>query len=81
MKIAEAKQKTMDIANGAYHSITYEVNDHGNGSFNQKCKIYIRDFGSFEGPHWEDCFHQIELEKLGRPVISEDVPVSTQVKP
>jgi len=76
MNMAEAKKKLMELANGGYHSLTYEVGDHGGGRVSQKCKVYLPDHGNFEAPHWEDAFTQLEASLSGRPVISESLPVS-----
>jgi hypothetical protein len=76
MKIAEAKQKLMDLADGKFHSLEYKINDHGTGSVSQTCKVYVDGFGHFEAAHWETALAQLEDATGGKPVLSEDLPVS-----
>jgi len=76
MKIAEAKQKLMEIADGKYHSLEYKIDDHGRGIVNQTCKVYLAGHGSFDAAHWETAIAQLEDAMGGKPVISEDLPVS-----
>lgn len=77
MKIADAKQKLMDLAAGKYHSLEYSITDTGRGNANQKCKVYIDGHGSFEAPHWEAALNGLEEAINGRPAISEDLPLSS----
>ncbi len=76
MKITEAKQKLMQLAEGQYHSLEYSITDTGRGSASQKCKVYIDGHGSFEAPHWEAALSGLEEVINGRPAISEDLPLS-----
>jgi|GEM_PF-2873460 len=78
MNMAEAKQRLMELADGGYHSLTYEVGDHGGGRVSQKCKVYLPNHGSFEAAHWEEALTQLEAFLSGRPVISEALPVSQE---
>jgi hypothetical protein len=81
MKIAEAKRKLMELANGGFHSIEYSVDDHGEGRVTQKCKVYLPDLGFFEGSSWESALTQLEAVKNGAPKISEDLPISKPKTP
>ena len=76
MKIAEAKQKLMELAKGGFHSMEYTIDDHGGGRVSQKCKVYIPDHGFFEGTSWEHALSALEAAIDGKPRISEDVPLS-----
>lgn len=76
MKMAEAKQKLMDIAKGRYHSMEYTIDDHGGGNVSQKCKVYIPNYGFFEATRWEDAIAALESAIKGRPRISEELPIS-----
>jgi hypothetical protein len=76
MNMAEAKQKLMEMADGKYHSIEYKLNDHGKGSFNQECNVYIDGYNHYKGAHWEDALAQLESAMSGKPAISEDLPLS-----
>lgn len=76
MKIAEAKQKLMQLADGKYHSIEYALVDNGIGSITQSCKLYITGQGSFEAPHWESAFAQLADATSDKPKLSEDFPAS-----
>lgn len=76
MKIAEAKQRLIEIADGKYHSMEYIVDDHGNGKTRQTCKVYIMEYGFFEAAHWEAALAQLADAVGGKPVIGEDLPTS-----
>jgi hypothetical protein len=76
MKIAEAKQKLMDLADGKFHTLEYKIADHGNGRVSQTCQIYLDGHGSFEAAHWETALAQLEDVIGGRPTLSEDLPIS-----
>lgn len=76
MKMAEAKQKLMDLAGNEYHSIEYKVDDTGRGNVTQTCKVYMHGQGSFEAPHWDACIAALESAVSGKPKITEDIPCS-----
>ena len=76
MKIAEAKQRLMEIANGKYHALEYKIDDHGQGNISQTCKVYLTGYGHFESNHWESALMQLEDAMGGKPKLSEDLPVS-----
>lgn len=78
MKIAEAKQKLMELAKGSFHSLEYTIDDHGEGRVSQKCRVYIDTHGFFEGPQWEVALAQLETALSGKSLLSEDVPTSTK---
>ncbi|MGB3222498.1 MAG: hypothetical protein WBB23_06835 [Desulforhopalus sp.] len=78
MKMAEAKQKLMDLAAGKYHSMEYSIDDHGNGNVSQKCKVYIDGYGHSTAAHWDTAIQQITDTVSGKPLISEDLPVSSK---
>lgn len=67
----------MELANGKYHSLTYQIDDDGNGKLRQDCSVYIHRFGHFNGSHWDGALRGLEEAMNGRPVLSEDIPVST----
>lgn len=79
MKIAEAKQKLMQLADGKYHSLQYKIDDHGIGNVSQICSVYVPNYGYFEAAHWETALAQLEDAIGGRPVLSEDLPISQPI--
>lgn len=76
MDMRTAKARLLELAAGEYHSMEYIINDHGDGRVNQKCKVYVHGFGSFEAAHWDVALQELENSKNGRPAISEDLPIS-----
>lgn len=80
MKMAEAKQELMEIADGRYHSIEYKIDDHGNGNASQECTVYLSDYGHFKAAQWESALAQLRSAMNGQPAISEELPVTQRIK-
>jgi len=80
MNIAEAKQELMDLSQGTYHSLEYQIDDHGNGNVRQTCKVYMDKHGSFSASHWEEALQSLKDTIEGKPTISEDIPLSVKTK-
>lgn len=77
MNMAQAKEQLMKLAKGGYHSMEYTIDDHGEGKVSQKCKVYLPDFGHFQGAQWDSALAQLEAAMGGQPTISEALPIST----
>ena len=64
MKFSEAKEKLKKIANGRYHSISYELAESHFGDQRSECRIYIHDgvnlSVSAKGKTFEECFNKLE---------------------
>lgn len=61
MTFKQAKKKLKKIANGKYHSITYELTEHHTGDMAAKCTLYIDGYGVFHnGKTWELAFSSLE---------------------
>lgn len=58
----------------------YTIDDYGNGSVKQNCKVYVSKYGHFESKHWEGALRDLEMamdmNAKNIPVISEDLPLS-----
>ncbi len=78
--MAEAKQKLMELADGNYHSLKYTIDDHGNGHVSQSCKVYIDKFGHSEAAPWDTAIQQLADIIEGKPLISENLPVSIKTE-
>lgn len=78
MTISEAKSVLMRLAEGKYHSMKYEISDHGRGNFIQHCQVYLPDHGWFEGAHWDAALQQLADKVNGRAALSEELPLSSK---
>ncbi len=77
MNMAEAKQRLMELAEGGFHTLEYEIKDHGKGNVSQECTVYLPKHGHFKAAHWENALAQLEAAMDGKAAISEDLPIST----
>lgn len=79
MDMKQAKQAVMELAKGKYHSISYEVTDHGDGRAVQECGVYVQGFGHFKARFWESCLTDLRTNMQhgeDKPGITEDLPIS-----
>jgi len=60
MNFITAKNKLKKLANGKYHSITYELNEYSNGKLETKCYLYIDPGISLKAPTWTEAFAKLE---------------------
>lgn len=56
MTFQEAKEKLDFLANGRFHSMSYELVTHSNGSLDAECGIYIEGTPFCSGETWDEAF-------------------------
>lgn len=64
MTFKQAKKKLAKIANGEYHSLSYEADYHSGVAPAIKCRVYIHNQGFYGGTTWNDAFARLAGEKI-----------------
>lgn len=61
MNFKEAKDKLKKLADGSFHSISYEIIEYSNGDIDSKCELYTDSVNKiFSGRTWEIAFNKLE---------------------
>ena len=82
MQFTDAKNKLKELANGKYHSITYELNEYSNGKLETKCYLYIDPYICFKAPTWAEAFAKLEKYLHLQPSIIDltEAPIEEEGK-
>jgi len=82
MQFTDAKNKLKELANGKYHSITYELTEYSNGKLETKCHLYIDPHISFLASTWREAFTKLEEYLHPKPSIIDltEAPIEEEGK-
>ena len=58
-KIRNAKGQLKKLADGEYHSLTYELTQYQNQEIHIACRVYINNYGSIVSPTWDDALQKM----------------------
>ena len=58
-KIRNAKGQLKKLADGEYHSLTYELSEYSSGRRESTCKVYIDRYDYATAPTWDDALQKM----------------------
>jgi len=62
MTFKEAKDELKSLANGRYHSLSYELTEYRSGVLQVKCWAYVDPSISTETSNWKDTLLKMEIQ-------------------
>jgi hypothetical protein len=74
MTFQEAKEKLKGIANGRYHSLSYELTEYAGGGQQPECLVYIDQYKHHKGLTWEEAFLSLDRQINGLVVDEKESP-------
>jgi len=75
MTFKEAKDRLKSLANGRYHSLSYELTELRSGGLRAKCWVYIDPRISAEGSTWQEALIKMEMKLKGESQVdSSEAP-------
>ena len=73
MKFDEAKAKLAEIADGKYHSLSYELNEYSSGELKVVCQVYIADLDYCKASTWQEALDKL-TEPAVKPIYKDEQP-------
>jgi len=61
-KMPYAKGQLKKLANGQYHSISYEVTEYSSHRIEKRCAVYIPQYDYSVGPTWNDALQALKKQ-------------------
>ena len=75
MKFKEAKDELKSLANGRYHSLSYELTEFTRGRLEAECSLYIDSRISVRGSTWQEAFIKMKIALGGESKVdSSEAP-------
>lgn len=67
MKFVTAKSKLIEMADGKYSSMSYEVTNYSTGRTGVECKVYIEGHTHYTGESWQEALGKLQKAVDGEP--------------